>query len=327
MSPPAAKARSPAAMMTTRVTAASCAHASSCARKASTMAWLTALSTLGRLSVTTPAAPRRSNRISSVIAHSLSAHSRARGNPGRNENALMRGSPLARGRADEAIASRSRRPDARLLQPVHGLIGELGLRRVAADHEHQDRFLVRVALAHVFETADHARRERQHVERPEVDELDLAVLILPARAPGAGHRDEGLVGVVVVHLGAMAGLGLAVAEVEALADLDGGHFRRVVADRRSRVLADVVRRLEPDDVEQRAFAARHLAVGQPAVGAFELLEARDPFFHLGARKIFPWQLFHRSLPFQFPSMARPTIMRMISLVPSRIWCTRTSRNT
>ena len=46
------------------VTAASCAHSSSCARKASTMPWVTALSTLGRLSVTTPAAPRRSNRMS-----------------------------------------------------------------------------------------------------------------------------------------------------------------------------------------------------------------------------------------------------------------------
>src|SRR5262245_31861970 len=67
MSPPAENARSPAAVIITRVTAGSSAQRSSCARSATTMGWVTALSAFGRLSVTTPAAPRRSNRISSSL--------------------------------------------------------------------------------------------------------------------------------------------------------------------------------------------------------------------------------------------------------------------
>ena len=55
------------------------------------------------------------------------------------------------------------------------------------------------------------------IERPKIDKFNVAVLIFPARAPSAGHGDEGFVGVVVVHLRPVAGLGLAVAEVEALA--------------------------------------------------------------------------------------------------------------
>src|SRR6266540_3697427 len=94
-----------------------------------------------------------------------------------------------------------RRPHARGIQLLHRLIGKLRPRRVPADHEHQDRFLVRVALCDVLEAADHPRRERDHVERIEIDAFHLAVLVLPARAPPAGHRDEGLVGVVIVHQG------------------------------------------------------------------------------------------------------------------------------
>src|SRR6185369_8845459 len=71
MSPPAEKARSPAAIMTTRVIAGSFAHRSSSARSARTMPWVTALSAWGRLSVITPAAPRRSNRISDWTMPSL----------------------------------------------------------------------------------------------------------------------------------------------------------------------------------------------------------------------------------------------------------------
>src|SRR3569833_2513096 len=67
MSPPAEKARSPAPVTTMRVTAASFAQASSCAASALTMPCVTALSAFGRFSVTSPAAPRRSNRISSVL--------------------------------------------------------------------------------------------------------------------------------------------------------------------------------------------------------------------------------------------------------------------
>src|SRR5664280_1483484 len=122
MSPPAEKARSPAAWITTRVIAGSVPQPSSWARNASTMAWVTALSACGRLSVMRPAAPRRSKRISSVIA------------------AGSFGSVL--------------RPDAGGFQPLHRLIGELGVRAVAADHEHQDRLRVRIALGDVLEATD-----------------------------------------------------------------------------------------------------------------------------------------------------------------------------
>ena len=64
MSPPAENARSPSALMITRVTAASVFHASSCRASAHTMSYVTALSAFGRFNVTTPAAPRRSNRMS-----------------------------------------------------------------------------------------------------------------------------------------------------------------------------------------------------------------------------------------------------------------------
>src|SRR5215475_5435170 len=67
MSPPAEKARSPAPVMMTRVIAASSAQKSSWARKAPTMPCVTALSAFGRLRVMMPAAPRRSNRISSSL--------------------------------------------------------------------------------------------------------------------------------------------------------------------------------------------------------------------------------------------------------------------
>ncbi len=149
-----------------------------------------------------------------------------------------------------------------------------------------------ITFADVLEAADHARRKRHHVERAEIDIFDLAVLVFPARTPGAGHRDEGLVGVVVVHHRAVAGPGLAVAEVEALADLDGGEPRRVVADRRGHRPAAACRRLEADDVEQRALAARHLDVRQAPVEALEVLEARHALHHFLAREIKSRKLFH-----------------------------------
>src|SRR5262245_10300322 len=117
------------------------------------------------------------------------------------------------------------RPQAGLLDLAHGLVGEFGARCIAADHEHQDRLCLGIAGGDVLEAPRHARRKGDHVERPEVDELHLALFVLPAAAPGAGHRDEGLVGVVVVHHRAVAGLGAEVAEVEPLRDLDGGEPR------------------------------------------------------------------------------------------------------
>ncbi len=126
--------------------------------------------------------------------------------------------------------------------------------------------------------------------------LDRAGLVLPAAAPFAGHGDEGLVGVVIVHQRALARLGPAIAEIEAFADLDRGEPRRVVADRRGDRPARTLRRLKADDVVERALAARHLAVGQPAVGAFEILEARHPLHHVGPRDLDLRQRFHPVSP-------------------------------
>ena len=69
-------------VMITRVTAGSSRQASSCARSARTMTSVTALSACGRLSVTSPAAPRRSNRISGsnrhlLVSQKIAAHDHA----------------------------------------------------------------------------------------------------------------------------------------------------------------------------------------------------------------------------------------------------------
>src|SRR5215475_8516493 len=53
--------------MSTRVTAVSPAQRSSCLRDMATIAYVTALSAFGLLSVTIPAAPRRSNRMSASL--------------------------------------------------------------------------------------------------------------------------------------------------------------------------------------------------------------------------------------------------------------------
>ena len=58
MSPPAEKARSPAAVTTTRVMAPSRAHSASFAASARTIPWVTALSALDRFRVMIPAAVR-----------------------------------------------------------------------------------------------------------------------------------------------------------------------------------------------------------------------------------------------------------------------------
>src|SRR5262249_42944882 len=133
--------------------------------------------------------------------------------------------------------------------------------------------------------------------------------------------------------------GSAIAEIEPLADLDGGELRGVVADRRRHRPALPFGRLKSDDVVEGPLAARHLAVRQPAVEAFELLEACDALHHFGTRQRRSRQRFHRLPPClrairsivvcarQFPNKSRLTISRITSLVPSRIWCTRKSRNT
>jgi hypothetical protein len=108
---------------------------------------------------------------------------------------------------------------------------ELGLRLVAADDEHQDVLGAGLVVGDVHEAPRHADRERDHVERTEVDVLHRLALV-PLAAPFSGDGDEGLVGVVVVHERPLAGPRLAVAEVEALGDRDRRHGGGVVAHRR-----------------------------------------------------------------------------------------------
>src|SRR5688572_7779564 len=169
------------------------------------------------------------------------------------------------------------------LDLAHRLRGELRARRVAADNDHQDRVLVLWPARDIHEAADCARRERDAVERLEIHMLELPLLVLPDRAPRAGHRDEGLVGVVVVQHRSLAGLRAAVAEVEPLRDLDRRHARGLETERGLLAAALDLRRLEADHVVEDALAARHAAVGQPAVAAFQLLEARDALHHVPAR--------------------------------------------
>jgi hypothetical protein len=95
--------------------------------------------------------------------------------------------------------------------------GEFRLRLVAADDEHQQVLFLRLVVGDVHEAACHADRERDHVVRIEVD-IFGGVAFVPFRAPAPGHGDEGLVGVMVVHQRSLAGLRLAIAEVEALGD-------------------------------------------------------------------------------------------------------------
>jgi hypothetical protein len=155
---------------------------------------------------------------------------------------------------------------------------ELGLRLVAADDEHQDVLAARLVVGHVHEAPRHAHRQRDDVERPEVHVLHRRALV-PLAAPAPADRDEGLVRVVVVHERSLAGLRLAVAEVEALGDRDRGHRRGILAHRRGHGVADRAGRLEPDDGIQRPAAFRQGTVGQAAVGTFQPAEARDALEH------------------------------------------------
>jgi hypothetical protein len=156
--------------------------------------------------------------------------------------------------------------------------GEFRLRLVAADDEHQQVLFLRLVVGHVHEAARHADREGNHVVRLQVDVFHGLALV-PLGAPAPGHGDEGLVGVVVVHQRPLAGLRLAVAQVEALGDRDRRHRGGVGADRR----ISFRRRLEADHGKQPAPALGQLAVGQAAVGALQLPEAGDALHHFRAR--------------------------------------------
>src|SRR5207302_5199656 len=195
-----------------------------------------------------------------------------------------------------------RRPLARHraggLDSAHRLVREFRARRVAADHEHQGRVLVLRSPGDVHEAAYGAGREGDQVERLEVHVLELAALVLPEGAPGPGHGDESLVGVVVVQHRALARARPAVAEVESLGDLDRSHARGLHAHRRLLAPALGSGRLEADDVVENALAAGHLRIGQAAVGAFQLFEARHALHHLFSRDAAPRQgfpVFHDGL--------------------------------
>jgi len=116
------------------------------------------------------------------------------------------------------------------LAALHRERRELGLRLVAANDEHQQMFFRRLVVGDVHEAPRDADRERDHVVGIQVDVL-LRAAFVPFAAPAPGHCNERFVGVVVVHQRAVAGLRLAVAEIEPFRDRDRRHRGRVVADR------------------------------------------------------------------------------------------------
>jgi len=172
----------------------------------------------------------------------------------------------------------------KLFAALHRERRELGLRLVAADDEHQQVLLARLVVGHVHEAARDADRERDHVEGVQVHVLHRLALV-PLAAPLAADRDEGLVGIVVVHQRALAGLRLAIAEVEALGDGDRRHRGGVGADWGGSSFTTSVGRLKTNDRKELAPALGQRAVGQAAVGALQVLEARDALHHLFAAQV------------------------------------------
>src|SRR3989449_1079243 len=172
----------------------------------------------------------------------------------------------------------------KLLAALHRERRELGLRLVAADDEHQQVLLARLLVGHVHEAARDADRERDHVERVQVHVLHRLALV-PLAAPLAGDRDEGLVGVVVVHQRPLAGLRLAVAEVEALGDRDRRHRGGVGTDWGGSSFTTSVGRLKTNDRKELAPALGQRAVGQAAIGALQVPEARHALHHLFAAPV------------------------------------------
>src|SRR5882762_2095868 len=172
----------------------------------------------------------------------------------------------------------------KLLAALHRERRELGLRLVAADDEHQDVLPARLVVGHVHEAARNADRERDHVEGVQVHVLHRPALV-PLAAPLAGDRDEGLVGVVVVHQRTLARLRLAIAEIEALGDGDRRHCGGVGTNWGGSGFTTSVGRLKANDRKELAPALGQRAVGQPAVGALQVLEARHALHHLFAAPV------------------------------------------
>jgi hypothetical protein len=164
---------------------------------------------------------------------------------------------------------------------LHRQRRELGLRLIAADDEHQDVLPAGLVVADVHEAPRHADRKGDDIQRAQVDVL-LSLAFIPFAAPAPGHGDEGLVGIVVVHQRPLAGLRLAVAQVEAFRDGDGGHRRGVVADRRGDGLIIRTWFLKADHCIELPATFRQRAVGQAAVRTFQLPEPRDALHHFRA---------------------------------------------
>src|SRR6202040_2493265 len=120
--------------------------------------------------------------------------------------------------------------------------------------------------------------------------------VLPAASPFARHRDESLVGVMIMHHGTMTRLCFAVAQIEAFRDRDGSCACRVRTNRRGHRIPLSLGRLKADDIEQRAFATRHGAVRKSTVRSLESPEAGYPSHDLGTRKTSPEQRFHGRSP-------------------------------
>src|SRR5205085_10917630 len=103
-----------------------------------------------------------------------------------------------------------------------------------------------------------------------------------ATAPRARHRNERLVGVVVVHHRSVTGFRAAVAEVKTFGNPDRGETRGFIADRRGDGAAFALWRLKSDDIVEGAKALLHLAVGKSAVGPFQVPEKGNALQHVGA---------------------------------------------
>src|SRR3984957_4226699 len=153
--------------------------------------------------------------------------------------------------------------------------------RAVSGHDKQKQMLgVRLSFGHVYKAPSYARRKRNDVARSEIHELIFRSLV-PGATPTAGDRHERLVRVVIVHERASPGLAAGKSEIEALRDRNGRQPSSRRADRRNNV-ALIIRRLETDDIDKFAFAFRQIAVRQPGLRSFQILEERDSFHHLVA---------------------------------------------
>ncbi len=88
--------------------------------------------------------------------------------------------------------------------------------------------------------------------------------------PATGERDEGLVGVVVVHVRAVAGFGPRIRDAEARGEMTDVRFGGR-ADGRVKI---AVRRLEAHHVVENALGAGQAVFGESACRAVQIAEPR-----------------------------------------------------